>query len=94
LGHAVAETLPNNNWDDNGTISFSFSLAREFWRNLNGIGVKPEKRADISNASIGFSREMKFEDRLQKSILITRHFPDRGCSSDWVKANCPRWTTN
>ena len=56
----------------------SFSLAREFRRNFNGIGVKPEKRADISNASVGFSREMKFEERLQKFHTDYLSFPRSG----------------
>ena len=47
-------------------------------RNFNGIGVKPEKRADISNASIGFSREMKFEERLQKFHTDYLSFPRSG----------------
>ena len=54
---------------------WSFSLPREFPKNLNGIGVKPEKRANISNASVGFSCEMKFEDQLQKLHIEYVSFP-------------------
>ena len=47
--------------------------------------ISLRKLADISRRYYWFSREMTSENRAKKSILMTRHYPDLGSASDWLK---------
>ena len=44
-----------------------------------------EKTAYISQRHHWFPREMTFEQRLQNSIQMTRHYPHVGGAFDWLK---------
>ena len=46
---------------------------------------QPEKAADVSRRHCWFPREMSSKKRAQKFHTMTRHYPDLGSASDWLK---------
>ena len=54
-----------------------FRFVRQFYQS--------EKTDDISRRHQRLSPELTSEKRAQKSILMKRHYPDVGSTSDWLK---------
>ena len=46
---------------------------------------KPKKTADILQRHNWFPCKMTSENEYRNSVLMTRHYPDLGSASDWLK---------
>ena len=72
---------------------------KEFWVSYwtekeHNILPTAEKTDDIWRRHQQFLRERRLRNERINSILMTRHYPDLGSASDWLKKNFPRVTTN
>ena len=47
--------------------------------------IQPEKADDIEGRHQQFLRERRLRNERRNSILMTRHYPDLGAASDWLK---------
>ena len=54
------------------------------WNILGGMSHSLRKQPTFRDATAGF-REMTSEKRAQKFHTMTRHYPDLGSASDWLK---------
>ena len=63
---------------------------KEFWVSYwtekeHNILPTAEKTDDISRRHQQFLRERRLRNERRNSILMTRHYPDLGSASDWLK---------
>ena len=47
------------------------------------LSLSPRKQLTFGNATTGFPAKRRLRNKRRNSLLMTRHYPDLGCASDW-----------
>ena len=55
---------------------------------------KNQKRLAFGDVTTGFPAKWRLRNERRHSILMTRHYPDLGSTSDWLNSNFPRGAIN
>ena len=64
-------------------ITFSCTMPAFVSEMCIRLSLSPRKQLTFGDATTGFPSKRRLRNKRRNSLLMTRHYPDLGCASDW-----------